>query len=184
VLDVALPLLGRANVMNALAAAAAAGAAGATAAEIRRGLGQAVAVRGRMQQRAGRHGATLIDDSYNANPSAARAALDFLAGCHGTRLFVLGDMLELGDAARTLHRDIGEYARSRCDRLIAVGELAAEAAAAYGPAGIVCRDIGQAESVVAPLLAADVTVLIKASRSVGLDRLVARLAEQTGGTPC
>jgi UDP-N-acetylmuramoyl-tripeptide--D-alanyl-D-alanine ligase len=137
-----------------------------------------------MQPRAGRHGATLIDDSYNANPSAARAALDFLAGCGGTRLFVLGDMLELGDDARALHRTVGDYARGRCDQLIAVGELAAETAGAFGPAGIVCRDIEQAESVVTPLLAEDVTVLIKASRSIGLDRLVARLAEPAGGTSC
>jgi UDP-N-acetylmuramoyl-tripeptide--D-alanyl-D-alanine ligase len=183
-LDVERSLLGRANVANARAAAAAASAAEATAADIRHGLGQAVAVHGRMQPRAGRHGATLIDDSYNANPSAARAALDFLAGCGGTRLFVLGDMLELGDDARALHRTVGDYARGRCDQLIAVGELAAETAGAFGPAGIVCRDIEQAESVVTPLLAEDVTVLIKASRSIGLDRLVARLAEPAGGTSC
>ena len=182
--QVQLALLGQANIANALAATAAAMAAGATADEVIAGLAGVEPVHGRMQQRAGRNGSTLIDDSYNANPSAARAALDFLAGCSGVRVFVLGDMLELGAESPALHAEVGTYARGRCDRLVAVGELAAEAAAAFGGDGAVCPDIKQAEAVVAPLLAPDVTVLIKASRSMGLDRLVAALAAAAGGTPC
>ena len=183
-LDVMLPLLGRANISNALAATAAATAAGATGIDVTAGLAGVEPVRGRMQRRPGRNGSMLIDDSYNANPSAARAALEFLDSCSGQRVFVLGDMLELGTDAASLHAEIGDYSRGRCDRLVTVGELAAEAAAAFGPASAVCADIEQAEAAIVPLLAPDVTVLIKASRSIGLDRLVSLLAEPAEGEPC
>ncbi|MGD8339191.1 MAG: UDP-N-acetylmuramoyl-tripeptide--D-alanyl-D-alanine ligase [Gammaproteobacteria bacterium] len=181
---VRLALLGRANVANALAAAAAASAAGASADEIRVGLERAASVQGRMRQLAGQNGATLIDDSYNANPSAARVALDFLAGRKGLRIFVLGDMLELGDEAAELHREIGEYASTRCDRLVAVGGLAAEAAMAFGASASAHTDIEAAAAEVRDMLAPGVTVLVKASRSVGLDRLVAALRSDAGNTEC
>jgi UDP-N-acetylmuramoyl-tripeptide--D-alanyl-D-alanine ligase len=179
-----LPLLGRANIANALAAAAAAYLAGATGDDIRAGLEQAQAVRGRMHRLAGKHGATIIDDSYNANPSAARAALDYLAGCTGQRIFVLGDMLELGPDAGKLHREIGVYARGRCERLVSVGALAAEAAEAFGPGSERFSAIEPAAAAVAADLAPAVTVLVKASRSVGLERLVAALVDTEGSAAC
>jgi UDP-N-acetylmuramoyl-tripeptide--D-alanyl-D-alanine ligase len=182
--EVRLPLLGQANIANALAAAAAAFAVGAGVDEIRHGLAAAQAVHGRLHEVAGKHGATLIDDSYNANPSAARAALDYLAGCTGTRIFVLGDMLELGAESRTLHREIGEYARSRCDELVAVGVLAGEAAATFGAGGTRYTELEAAAAAVAARLGPKVTVLVKASRSVGLERLVAALAETEGSKSC
>jgi UDP-N-acetylmuramoyl-tripeptide--D-alanyl-D-alanine ligase len=183
-LEVCLPLLGRANIVNALAAAAAAAAAGASDADIRRGLGEARSVAGRMNRRLARRGATLIDDSYNANPAAARAALDYLESRPGIRIFVLGDMLELGPAARSLHREIGQYARGRCDRLVAIGTLAAEAATAFGADAARFESIEAAAADVAERLRPDVTVLVKASRSVGLERLVAALAEPDGSQSC
>jgi UDP-N-acetylmuramoyl-tripeptide--D-alanyl-D-alanine ligase len=183
-IDIPLPLLGRANVANALAAIAAARAAGATSDAIRQGLAAVSPVKGRMQRRRGSGGATLIDDSYNANPSAARAALDFLSACPGRRIFVLGNMLELGDEAATLHREIGEYARGRCDELVAIGDLAAAAAEAFGNGAAACADIEAAAGFVRERLAPNVTVLIKASRSMGLERLVDRLVEDAGSRPC
>jgi UDP-N-acetylmuramoyl-tripeptide--D-alanyl-D-alanine ligase len=132
----------------------------------------------------GLHGTTLIDDSYNANPSAARAALDFLADCEGQRIFVLGDMLELGAAERALHREIGQYAVGRCDRLVAVGDLAAQAAEAFGSRSSAFSDIDSARDAVLADLGPDVTVLIKASRSIGLDRLVTALADADGDESC
>jgi len=183
-IDVRLPLLGRANIGNALAAAAAASAAGASDADIREGLGKARAVKGRMHPLPGRGGATLIDDSYNANPSAARAALDFLATCGGTRIFVLGDMLELGAEAESLHAGVGEYARGRCDRLVTVGGLAAAAAEAFGADAERFATIESAAPGLLGRLGPRVTVLVKASRSMGLDRLVAMLAEPAERASC
>lgn len=181
---VELPLLGRANALNALAAAAATWAAGAGVDDICTGLGKASAVRGRMQQLPGINGACLIDDSYNANPTAAKAALDYLAACGGSRLFVLGDMLELGDEAIALHRELGDYARGRCDRLVAVGELAAEAAAGFGRDATAVDDIDSAVAALRDELDESTTVLVKASRSMGLDRLVTALAATAEGESC
>ena len=183
-IEVRLPLLGRANVGNALAAAAAASAAGASDADIRQGLAKARAVKGRMNPLPGRGGATLIDDSYNANPSAARAALDFLETCGGQRIFVLGDMLELGAEAEALHQGVGEYARGRCDRFFSVGQLAARAAEGFGAGAESFATLEDAAPRIIERLGSGVTVLVKASRSMGLDRLVARLVEPAEGGSC
>jgi UDP-N-acetylmuramoyl-tripeptide--D-alanyl-D-alanine ligase len=170
--DVWLPLLGRQNVANALAAAAAAQAVGANLEDIVAGLARVTPVRGRLRAVPGRNGATIIDDSYNANPSSVHAALDHLAGLSGKRILVFGNMAELGPAAADLHKEIGEYARGRCDFLFAIGDLASEAATAFGAAGCRLADIEAAHRVVDPLLARDTTVLVKGSRVMGLDRLV------------
>jgi UDP-N-acetylmuramoyl-tripeptide--D-alanyl-D-alanine ligase len=173
--DVWLPLLGRQNVANALAAAAAAQAVGTSAEDIVAGLARATPVRGRLRAVPGHRGATIIDDSYNANPGSVRAALDHLAALEGKRILVLGNMAELGPTGPALHEEIGEYARGRCDVLLAIGDLASEAAKAFGAEGRSVADIEAASAALDPLLAPDVTVLVKGSRVMGLDRLVRRL---------
>jgi len=178
--DIWLPLLGRQNVANALAAAAAAQAAGASAEDISDGLAHAVPVRGRLRALAAIGGATLIDDSYNANPASVRAALDHLAAIGGRRILVLGNMAELGSASHDLHREIGEYARGRCDLLFTIGDLAGEAAAAFGASSRRMPDIHSACAMLVPLLGDDVTVLIKGSRVMGLDHLVRTLELEVG----
>jgi UDP-N-acetylmuramoyl-tripeptide--D-alanyl-D-alanine ligase len=176
--DVWLPLLGRQNVANALAAAAAAQAVGASTEDIVAGLARVTPVRGRLRALPGRHGATVIDDSYNANPASVRAALDHLAVLGGRRVFVFGNMAELGPTALALHNEIGEYARGRCDQLIAIGDLAAESARAFGVAAQRVADIDAARAALEPLLGPDVTVLVKGSRVMGLDRLVKTLENE------
>ncbi len=79
---------------------------------------------GRLQALRGIRGATLFDDSYNANPLSVRAAAEFLSQLSGESWLVLGDMKELGDDAATLHREVGRScARSGIDRLFALGDL-------------------------------------------------------------
>jgi len=177
--DVWLPLLGRQNVANALAAAAAAQAVGASVEDIVAGLARATPVRGRLRAVQGRRGATIIDDSYNANPGSVHAALDHLAALAGKRILVFGNMAELGPTAPALHQEIGEYARGRCDLMLAIGDLAAEAATSFGEAGRRVADIEAARAALEPLLDADVTVLVKGSRVMGLDRLVKTLENET-----
>jgi UDP-N-acetylmuramoyl-tripeptide--D-alanyl-D-alanine ligase len=176
--DVWLPLLGRQNVANALAAAAAAQAVGTSTEDIVAGLARAAPVRGRLRAVPGRNGATIIDDSYNANPGSVHAALDHLAALGGRRILVFGNMAELGPTAPALHKEIGEYARNRCDVLFAIGDLAGEAAAAFGAEGRSVADIDEARAALDPMLASDVTVLIKGSRVMGLDRLVRTLESE------
>jgi UDP-N-acetylmuramoyl-tripeptide--D-alanyl-D-alanine ligase len=177
--DAWLPLLGRQNVANALAAAAAAQAVGASTEDIVVGLARAAPIRGRLRALPGRNGATIIDDSYNANPGSVHAALDHLAALSGRRILVFGNMAELGPTAPALHKEIGEYARGRCDLLFAIGDLASEAAAAFGAAGRRLPDIEAARSALDPLLASDTTVLVKGSRVMGLDKLVRTLETET-----
>ena len=160
------------NVYNALAAAAAAGAAGASLNHIAAGLAAVRAVPGRLQFKKTVSGAWLIDDSYNANPSSVRAAIEVLAGLDGRRWLVLGDMAELGRFAQGAHAEIGTFARERgVERLFATGALAALAVESFGAGATWFAD--------APSLAqalqgapADVRMLIKGSRVNRLERVV------------
>lgn len=183
-LDVELPLPGLHNVRNALAAAGAAYALGVDVAQIRAGLEQATAVQGRMLAMAGKRGARIIDDSYNANPSSVRAALDYLGGLSGRRILVLGDMAELGGEAVALHREIGVYARGKCDALIGIGELGHVAVGSYGTGGRAAAGLDEAVAVIEPELDAAVTVLVKGSRVMRLEQLVRQLRAQDGARPC
>ena len=141
---ITLALAGRHNVYNALAAAAAAASAGASLEQIASGLAAMRAVKGRLQFHRTRHGAWLIDDSYNANPSSARAALEVLGELPGRRWLVLGDMAELGEFAEASHYEIGELARAQgIERLFSLGGLAALAGARFGAGASHYEDVSE-----------------------------------------
>lgn len=110
--QVRLPLLGKHNVSNALAAAAAALALGVLPEQIIARLGTLPALAGRLTVLPGLRGAKLLDDTYNANPGAVKAALDTLASFPAPRWCALGAMGELGSDSAALHADIGHYAAS------------------------------------------------------------------------
>ena len=110
--ETAFRLTGEHNAKNALAACAGALAMGADLDALAGGLADFVGTPGRMQPVAGRGGAHLIDDSYNANPGSVEVAVKWLAAQPGRRLLVLGDMAELGADGAELHRQVGEWARA------------------------------------------------------------------------
>src|SRR5580765_1537830 len=179
-----LSLGGAHNVANALAAAAAAAAAGATLEHIAAGLAAVRAVPGRLQFKQSASGAWLIDDSYNANPSSMRAAIEVLATLSGRKWLVLGDMGELGAFAGDAHTDIGEFARAQgIERLYATGPLMQRAVESFGAGA---RWYGAAAELTAALHEAlrdagpEVRLLVKGSRSNRLERVVEAL---TGSTP-
>ncbi len=172
-----LQLLGRHNVQNALAATAAALATGAGLADIAAGLGTVRPVPGRLCPLPAQQGARLIDDSYNANPLSVQAAIAVLAGLPGERALVLGDMGELGADAAALHAQCGAAARAAgIEHLITLGPLAAHAAAAFGAGAVACTELAQAIDAAGALLGPDLTVLVKGSRSAGMERVVQALA--------
>jgi UDP-N-acetylmuramoyl-tripeptide--D-alanyl-D-alanine ligase len=170
-LDLALP--GRHNVMNALAAIAAATALNIDSQQIIAGLESMKAVGGRLQARGGINGATVLDDSYNANPDSIRAGLQVLAECSGQRYLALGDMGELGETAAELHRQVGDEAqRAGIDRLYASGELSRGAAEAFGENGHFFAEQQQLIEALLPEMKSDVTVLVKGSRSSHMECVV------------
>jgi UDP-N-acetylmuramoyl-tripeptide--D-alanyl-D-alanine ligase len=138
-------------------------------------------VGGRLQPTRTTQGARLIDDSYNANPSSMKAGIDVLMQLTGQGWLVMGDMGELGDAARGSHVEIGNYARGHgVRRLFATGELSKLAVESFGSGASWHADAAQLASAVAAELKPEVTLLVKGSRSARLERVVAQL---TGASP-
>src|SRR6516225_4619842 len=182
---VELALGGAHNIANALAAAAAA-SAGATLAQIVAGLAAVRAVPGRLQFKRARSGAWLIDDSYNANPSSVRAAIEVLASLQGRRWLVLGDMAELGEFAHEAHADIGEFARAAgIERLYATGALMERAVASFGAGAQWFADAAVLTQTLSRALegpGAEVRILVKGSRFNRLERVVDALTGGAGAT--
>jgi len=173
-----LAIPGLHNVRNALAAAACAHAAGVPPAAIGAGLGAFRPYSGRLQVKRASSGATLIDDSYNANPDSVRAAIDVLAACAAPTVLVLGDMGEVGEQGPALHREIGAYARARrIGALYAIGQASREAVNAFGAEG---RHFDSQEQLVAAL-PAEATLLVKGSRFMRMERVVAALTGEAQG---
>ena len=171
--DITLAVPGLHNARNALAAAAAALAAGATLEAVFSGLTSFTGVKGRLHIRAAAGGAVLIDDSYNANPDSARAAIDVLASTPGRKLFVLGDMGEIGGQAAQFHDEIGGYAKSQgVDQLFALGEHSELAARGFGAGGHHFADVEALLAALRPQLTADTAVLVKGSRFMRMERVV------------
>jgi UDP-N-acetylmuramoyl-tripeptide--D-alanyl-D-alanine ligase len=167
-----LPAAGLHNVRNALAATAAALAMGAPLEAVVNGLQHFISAKGRLQPKAGIGGCTVIDDTYNANPASMRAAIDVLAACPGKRILVLGDMGELGADAEKLHAEIGGYARqSGLENLLTLGEMSV----AYG--GHRYDSPEALAAALQPQLTAQTTVLVKGSRFMRMERVVALLTE-------
>ncbi len=194
--EVVLPLPGRHNVANALAAAAVGTAWGLSPADIAAGLGEARISDKRMNVfQAG--AVTILDDTYNASPVSTIAALEVLKGLEGRRrVAVLGNMLELGEYAEEGHREVGLAAvRLGVDVLLTVGDLARHIAAgaqeaqeAQGPQGSQgpqarrahtdvhhAPDRHAAEPLLAELVRPGDVVLVKGSRGMAMEELVAVL---------
>lgn len=171
---VSLSLLGRHNIANACAAAAVALALEVPAEAVANGLSKLRPNAGRLAPIKRRDGRRVIDDSYNANPGAVKAAVQVLADCEGPRALLLGDMAELGPDSEHYHREVGAYAAARgIETLWAVGRYAAATAAGFGPSALTFD--GQAELMAAlPRLSAR-TILVKGSRSAAMEQVVAAL---------
>lgn len=170
--SVQLNVPARHNVSNALAAAAGAYSLGIPSDQIVKGLEQFSGIKGRLQTLSGLAGATLLNDSYNANPGAVQAAIDTLMDFPGKRILVLGDVGELGDEAEHLHFDMGVYARSAgVNELWTQGALSQHAARGFGADS---RHFDDQISLIAELkqaVTADTVVLIKGSRSAAMDKV-------------
>jgi UDP-N-acetylmuramoyl-tripeptide--D-alanyl-D-alanine ligase len=174
------------NVKNALAAATAAYVLGVPCDEIADGLHLYSGVAGRLQRMTLPGGDVVLDDSYNANLESAQAALSVLGTAAGQKFFVIGDMGELGAAARTMHADIGEFARrAGIDRLFALGELTVQTVRNFGDGATHYSDIDELIADLNSELTGSATVLVKGSRFMRMERVVkaltGELVPESGG---
>jgi UDP-N-acetylmuramoyl-tripeptide--D-alanyl-D-alanine ligase len=168
-----LAIPGLHNVRNALAAAACAFAAGVPPQAICDGLSAFRPYTGRLQVKQASGGATLIDDTYNANPDSVRAAIDVLASCPAPTVLVLGDMGEVGEHGADFHREVGAYARSKgIGALLALGEATRDAVQAFGAGG---RHFDRLEELVSSVRGK--SILVKGSRFMKMERVVAALTK-------
>src|SRR5207342_436925 len=178
---VSLALPGRHNVLNALAAASLALGAGAGLQAIKDGLEASRSVAGRLVTHRLANGATLIDDSYNANPGSLNAAIDTLAAAPGESWLVLGDMRELGVDAQALHGEAGRRAKAAgIARLFTLGPLSAAAGESFGPGAAHFESHAELADALRSALTANVRVLVKGSRGSAMDKVVRALLPPTG----
>lgn len=183
---VRMQLCGRHNVINACAAAAAALAAGASKDDIAQGLASLQAVKGRLQLKLAAPGVRVLDDTYNANPASLRAALQVLAMAPGRKMLLLGDMGELGEGAEDLHGEMGEEARSAgVEQLFTVGMLSRATAQHFGAGARHCATqeelIGAVREALRSAAARPVTILVKGSRRMQMEKVVAALLAFAAG---
>jgi UDP-N-acetylmuramoyl-tripeptide--D-alanyl-D-alanine ligase len=185
-IEVILPVAGMHNAFNAAAAAAAAWALGIERDAMARGLAEVSIPAGRLRvAHLAASDLVVIDDTYNANPASMRAAFAVaaeLAG--GRRVAVLGDMLELGEQAAQLHHDVGEAAAAAgIVRVLALGTFAAELAEGARASGAEADSFTDFDELLAALdatLAAGDRVLVKGSRGMQMERVVAHLEGKRG----
>jgi UDP-N-acetylmuramoyl-tripeptide--D-alanyl-D-alanine ligase len=192
VMNVRLNALGAHNALNACAAATLASVLGATHDDVVKGLQAAHTVSGRLTQRRATNGATVVDDSYNANPSSMKAAMDvarLMVKPGGRLILVLGDMLELGEMEKELHRQVGAAAAAcKPAQLWLSGPRSKDTAAGATEAGFPTALVMHSEQLesLLPQLTKDVqpqdVVLVKGSRGARMERAVAALCGTQVGT--
>jgi len=177
---------GRYMLANALAAAAAGYAAGISREAIKSGIEAFRPVAGRMAHTETRTGIHIIDDAYNANPGSMKAAIDALMALKGghSAILVAGDMLELGDRAAELHTEVGRAAAAGgIDRLYLTGTFArdvANGALASGmpESAVLVGSKSEILENLAETLSPEDWVLVKGSRSTGMEQIVQQLLHQ------
>jgi UDP-N-acetylmuramoyl-tripeptide--D-alanyl-D-alanine ligase len=173
-----LKLLGRHNAMNALAATAVSTALGIKLDTIIEGLESLQPVKGRLAPVAGINNSQVLDDTYNANPDSAVAALDVLAQRKNTA-FVLGDMGELGEDTIKMHENIGEKAKViGINRMYCLGDYSAKACQKFGENG---KSFSEMDALLKSLkqdMTDNMTILIKGSRTMKMERAVEALRQE------
>ncbi len=181
--SVTIPVPGVHMVSNAMAAAAVGLKLGMSLSEIERGIASFVPTAMRMMVTKTASGINLINDCYNANPVSMKASIDVLKEAKSRKVAVLGDMYELGEDGKKMHWDVGKYAaQNGVDLLICLGELSE--AMAEGAKENGCPQVKYyktqtqwLEEGLPVLIQPGDTVLVKASRGMGLEKT----AEKIGG---
>ncbi|MCL5272845.1 MAG: UDP-N-acetylmuramoyl-tripeptide--D-alanyl-D-alanine ligase [Gammaproteobacteria bacterium] len=174
--DIELQVPGLHNVRNALAAASCCYAVGISIQEIQKGLNHFGGVKGRMTVLTGKNQSTIIDDTYNANLRSVLTALEVLAQRPGKKIFVFGDMGELGDWAEQHHEEVGLAAKQLgIELLMSCGNYSLLASKAFGANGQHFSSQDELVQNMIEKLDSDTTVLVKGSRSSAMEKIVHKL---------
>lgn len=172
-ITIQLQIPGLHMVQNAIAAAAAARALNIPLLKIKTGLEKFLPVAGRLQFKKGLNGVSIIDDTYNANPISIRAALTVLSKLPGKQIFVMGDMVEMGEDAEKLHHEMGLQAKSLgIDKMFGVGPMTALAIQAFGQNAMHFSDKSLLIQALNLEVSSDTTILIKGSRFMRMEEVV------------
>jgi len=177
--SVPLCVFGEHNARNALAAISIAVLAGVEFASAVNNLSGFSGVKGRLQMLDGPANSRLINDSYNANPTSVEAGIKVLCSLKGDAWLALGDMGELGDEAQALHQKVAVIARELgVEKMFAIGPLSCLASRAFEENGYCFDSIDDMALVILSQIHEDVNLLIKGSRSAGMEKLVEGLLSQ------
>lgn len=172
-IDVLLPLLGKHNVMNALAATAAAVALNCDVNAIKQGLETIQPANGRLQLHSLAQDIRLIDDTYNANPASLTAAVNVLAAFSGNKILILGDMRELGDRASDFHVNMGKTIKEAgIHQLYTYGDLSEEISKSFGENAFHFQEQDLLVEALRQKIQPHSTLLVKGSRKMKMEKVV------------
>lgn len=176
-ISIELPLLGLHNVSNAIASAALAQLIGASLTQIQEGLAQITPVSGRLFPIQLTKNIMLIDDTYNANLGSMKAALDVLSQQDGIKIFVVGDMGELGEQAADLHTEVGLYTHQKnIDLVLSVGELSQQISKPHQNGQHFTTHSALVDALKKQMQSDQkMTILVKGSRSSKMDEIIKAL---------
>ncbi len=180
-INIHLKLLGMHNVLNACAAAAVMLSQSKSLSEIKNGLESTIPVSGRLEIKESQHGHEIIDDTYNSNPTSMSVAIEFLRKREKTKVFVMGDMLELGKEEERMHKELGEKLNhADIDYLFGIGELAKHTVDSFEKEGFWYEDIDCMIDDIASMMLKnrEMSILVKGSRSMKMERVIKVLSVQ------
>ena len=127
----------------------------------------------RQKQKKWIKGSLLIDDTYNANPESVKKAIDFISNSNKRKVFIMGDMLELGRYRKKMHADVGQYARrKKVDVFLGFGELTKYAVSGYGKNGLFFNNENDIKKFIKENIKGGDIVLIKGSRGMKMERFI------------
>ena len=181
--DCALGVYGEHNAQNALAAISLALACDLSLDQVVQGLQGFSGVKGRQQFISGINNSRLIDDTYNANPDSLAAAVKVLCSLQGRHWLALGDMAELGERARDYHLQAAKDAHhAGVEAFFALGDMSCQAAEVFGEQGHCFSGHDEMAHFIAERIHSDVVLLVKGSRSAGMEKVVEALSQQNHST--
>jgi UDP-N-acetylmuramoyl-tripeptide--D-alanyl-D-alanine ligase len=174
-LDIKPKLLGHNNISNILAAATCAYQLKIHPTKIKQGIENVNPIPGRLELKKGRQGAAIIDDTYNANPSAFQSAIEVLDGFQGKKILVIGDMAELGENSRIYHQELSRLIKeTKIDITLGVGKFVKEVIKLLDGKNAWFNSKDELVTYLYSCMK-DSTILVKGSRSMKMEKIVEKL---------